>query len=48
VKDLPKTERNGNATTAQFIAFAQHYTKKNLRLLFQKWLYIAGKPALPS
>jgi aminopeptidase N len=48
VKDWPKTERNGNATTAQFIAFAQHYTKKNLHPLFQKWLYTAGRPALQN
>jgi aminopeptidase N len=46
VKDWPKTERNGNATTAAFIDFAQHYTKKNLRPLFQKWLYSAGRPSL--
>jgi aminopeptidase N len=48
VKDWPKTEHNGNATTAQFIAFAQHYTKKNLRPLFQKWLYTADKPSLQN
>jgi hypothetical protein len=34
VKHWPKTERNGNATTAEFIVLAQHYTKKNLRPLF--------------
>jgi aminopeptidase N len=46
VKDWPKTERNGNATTDAFISFAQHYSKKNLRPLFQKWLYTSGKPSL--
>jgi aminopeptidase N len=46
VKDWPKTERNGNATTAAFISFAQHYSKKDLRPLFQKWLYTSGKPSL--
>ena len=46
VKDWPKTEHNGNATTAAFIAFAQHYTKKDLRPLFRKWLYTSGRPSL--
>jgi aminopeptidase N len=44
LKDWPKTDRN--ATTAQFVAFAQHCTKKNLHPLFQKWLYTAGRPGL--
>jgi aminopeptidase N len=43
MKDWPKTERNGNATTAQFIDFAQRYTKKNLHpLSMTSWPPIAA------
>lgn len=36
--------RNGNATTAQFIALAEQVSHKPLRRLFQVWLYGKGKP----
>jgi aminopeptidase N len=46
VRDWPAAHRYGNATTAEFTAFAQRYTRRDLRPLFQAWLYTAGKPAL--
>jgi aminopeptidase N len=46
VKAWPAQHRYGNDTTAEFTAFAQRYTHKDLRPLFQAWLYTAGKPAL--
>ncbi|MGV9351764.1 M1 family metallopeptidase [Streptomyces spiralis] len=46
VKEWPAAYRYGNATTAQFMAFAQQYTQTDLSPLFQTWLYTEGKPAL--
>jgi aminopeptidase N len=46
VKAWPAAHRYGNDTTAEFIAFAQRYTKKDLKPLFQTWLYTEGKPKL--
>jgi aminopeptidase N len=46
IKAWPAQHRYGNDTTAEFTAFAQRYTHKDLRPLFQAWLYTAGKPAL--
>jgi aminopeptidase N len=46
VKAWPAAHRYNNATTADFTAFAQRYTHKDLRPLFQAWLYTAGKPKL--
>jgi aminopeptidase N len=46
VKAWPATHHYGNDTTAEFTAFAQRYTHKDLRPLFQTWLYTAGKPKL--
>jgi aminopeptidase N len=46
VKAWPAAHRYGNDTTAEFIAFAQRYTKKDLKPLFQAWLYSEGKPKL--
>jgi aminopeptidase N len=46
VKAWPAQHRYGNDTTAEFTAFAQRYTHKDLRPLFRAWLYTAGRPAL--
>jgi aminopeptidase N len=46
VKAWPAQHRYGNDTTAQFTSFAQRYTHKDLRPLFQAWLYTEGKPKL--
>jgi aminopeptidase N len=46
VRDWPAAHRYSNDTTAEFVAFAQRYTTKDLRPLFQAWLYTEGKPAL--
>jgi aminopeptidase N len=46
VKAWPAQHRYGNDTTAEFTAFAQRYTHKDLRPLFQSWLYTEGKPKL--
>ncbi len=46
VKAWPAAHRHGNDTTAEFIAFAQQYSKKDLRPLFQTWLFTEGKPKL--
>ena len=37
--------RNGDASTADFIALAEKLSHQNLRPFFQVWLYTAGKPA---
>jgi aminopeptidase N len=46
VKAWPAQHRYGNDTTAEFTAFVQRYTHKDLRPLWQAWLYTEGKPAL--
>ena len=46
VKAWPAQQRHGNDTTAEFTSFAQRYTHKDLRPLFQAWLYTEGKPKL--
>jgi hypothetical protein len=46
LKAWPAQHRYGNDTTAEFTAFAQRYTHKDLRPLFRAWLYTAGRPAL--
>jgi aminopeptidase N len=46
IKAWPAAHRYGNGTTAEFTAFAQRYTKKDLTPLFQTWLFTEGKPAL--
>src|SRR5690242_1127762 len=37
--------RNGNVTTEQFIALAEHISGRNLGALFTAWLYTPSKPA---
>ncbi len=46
VKAWPAFHRYGNDTTAEFVAFAQRFTRKNLTPLFQTWLFTEGKPTL--
>ncbi|GAA4608541.1 M1 family metallopeptidase [Actinoallomurus liliacearum] len=46
IKAWPAEHRYGNATTAQFISFTEHFTHKNLDKLFKAWVYSEGKPAL--
>ncbi|MDN5766953.1 MAG: M1 family metallopeptidase [Humibacillus sp.] len=43
----PTAHRYGNADTADFIAFTERLTGKNLNGFFHTWLYSAGKPSLP-
>ncbi|HEV7933670.1 MAG TPA: M1 family metallopeptidase [Actinomadura sp.] len=46
VKAWPATHRYGYGTTAEFIAFTEHFTHKNLDSLFKTWLYTEGKPSV--
>jgi aminopeptidase N len=46
IKAWPAQQRYGNDTTAEFTAFAQRYAHRDLRPLFQTWLYTEGRPAL--
>jgi hypothetical protein len=42
-----RTRRDGNATTAQFIARAERVSGRDLGALFTAWLYPTSKPAHP-
>jgi aminopeptidase N len=42
----PAEHRYGNASTPDFIAFAERLSHKNLDALFKAWAYTSGKPAL--
>jgi aminopeptidase N len=44
LKAWPAQNRNGNDTTAQFIAFTEHLSHKNLGTLFKNWVFSEGKP----
>ncbi|MFG2139177.1 M1 family metallopeptidase [Streptomyces sp. NPDC048650] len=44
LKDWPAEHRYGNADSADFIAFCQQRTDKDLTPLFDSWLYGKGKP----
>jgi aminopeptidase N len=46
IKAWPTAHRYGNDTTAQFIAFTEHFAQKNLDKLFKAWVYSEGKPTL--
>jgi aminopeptidase N len=46
VKRWPAGHRYGNVTTADFIAFSEKISHKDLGALFQAWAFTAGKPAL--
>ncbi len=41
-------KRDGNATTAEFIAFCEHASGKDLGPLFDAWLFQRSRPALPG
>lgn len=45
LRDWAAAHRHGNATTADFIALAQRVSGKDLRTLFQVWLYGRQRPA---
>ncbi|GAB2995650.1 M1 family metallopeptidase [Saccharothrix stipae] len=45
LQEWPAAKRNGNATTDEFIAFAERLSGKQLDELFQTWLFTPGKPA---
>jgi aminopeptidase N len=47
LKAWPAEHRNGNATTADFIAAAERVSGKDLDPLFQTWLYGTAKPPHP-
>ncbi|HEX6468129.1 MAG TPA: M1 family metallopeptidase, partial [Streptosporangiaceae bacterium] len=42
----PAAHRYGNVTTADFIAFAERLSGKDLGPLFKAWAFTAGKPSL--
>ncbi|MCW2903308.1 MAG: Peptidase rane alanine aminopeptidase [Streptosporangiaceae bacterium] len=46
LKAWPAAHRYGNDTTAEFIAFAERFTHKDLEALFRTWLYTEGKPSV--
>ncbi|WP_447004594.1 M1 family metallopeptidase [Saccharothrix isguenensis] len=46
LKRWPAEKRNGNASTDEFIAFAERLSGKQLDELFRTWLYTPGKPAV--
>jgi aminopeptidase N len=46
VRRWPAAHRYGNVTTADFVAFAQRLSGKDLGPLFTAWAFTAGKPAL--
>ncbi len=41
----PTSHRHGNADTADFIAFTERLTGRNLEGFFHTWLYSSGRPA---
>jgi aminopeptidase N len=45
LKDWPAAHRHGNASTADFTAFCARYTSRDLKPLFDTWLYGVGRPA---
>jgi aminopeptidase N len=47
LKTWARQHRYGNGTTAQFTALSEKLSRKDLRPLFQTWIYSAGKPAQP-
>jgi aminopeptidase N len=47
LKTWPAEQRNGNGTTAEFIATAERVSGKDLDGLFQTWLYGTAKPPHP-
>jgi aminopeptidase N len=47
LRSWAQIHRNGNGTTAQFMALSEHLSGRNLDALFTTWLYTAAKPARP-
>ena len=47
LRGWPTVHRYGNASTADFIAFAERVSGRNLDGFFHTWLYSSGKPDLP-
>ena len=41
-------KKNGNATTAEFVALAERVSHKKLGKLFDAWLYGTERPAAPK
>jgi aminopeptidase N len=48
LKGWPAEKRNSNATTEEFIAFAERTSGEELDALFDAWLFKPTKPAKPS
>jgi aminopeptidase N len=48
VKDWATQHRYGNVSTAEFIAFVEKESGKDLPKFFHEWLYQPGKPPAPS
>jgi aminopeptidase N len=46
IKTWPAAQRHGYSTTAEFTAFTEHLSHKNLDALFENWLYTEGKPSV--
>ena len=46
LKTWTTTNRNGNVTTKDFIKLAEQLSHKNLKPLFNAWLYTPKKPSL--
>jgi len=44
LKAWTKAHKNGNVTTAQFVALAENISHKQLDGLFNAWLYTKTKP----
>ncbi|MGC5021752.1 M1 family metallopeptidase [Micromonospora sp. DT47] len=48
IKAWAKEQRDGNATTAEFVALAERVSGKQLDKLFDAWLYGTKRPAVPK
>jgi aminopeptidase N len=46
LKAWPAAHRYGNASTADFVRFAERLSHKNLDAWAKAWLYSEGKPSL--
>lgn len=47
LKTWAAEKRNGNATTAEFVAHAEKISGAELSALFDAWLFGKGRPAHP-
>jgi aminopeptidase N len=48
VKAWAAAKRDGNASTADFTAFAEQFSGKDLDAVFDAWLFAATKPPMPG